>query len=65
MSIQKLKIKTAEEVKKELAESDDYGKLFGDLFGPAIGPQMPSKEEVIDKINEIIEHINKLEEGKK
>lgn len=60
MSIQKLKIKTVEEVEKELSGSE-LGKSFSSLFGPVLQPQMPSKEEVIDKINEIIEHINKLE----
>lgn len=64
MSIQKLKIKTAEEVKKELSESE-LGESFSSLFGPLITPQMPSEVEVMNKINEIIEHVNKLEEEAK
>lgn len=63
MSIQKLRIKTTEELENELAESE-LGKCFGDIFSPVIRPQMPSEEEVMNKINEIIEHINKLEEDK-
>ena len=60
MSIQKLRVKTVEELEKELADSE-LGKCFGDIFGPILHPQMPSEEEVMNKINEIIEHINKLE----
>lgn len=59
--IQKLKVKTAEEVKKQISEDGDFGNLFADMFGPVITEQMPSEKEVMDKINEIIEHINKLE----
>lgn len=61
MSIQKLRAKTVEELEKELAGSE-LGQGFVDLFGTLITqPQMPSEEEVMDKINEIIEHVNKLE----
>lgn len=65
MGIQKLKIKTAEEVTKTISEDGDFGKCFADMFGPVITEQMPSEKEVMDKINEIIEHINKSEEDKR
>lgn len=58
--IKKLKNHSSQELTGQLKKVDPYG-LFEYL--PIID-QPPTNEELMDKINEIIEHINKLENKK-
>ena len=56
--IEKLKKHTPEEV---MAELEETGDVFASLLSTAIiEPVMPSDKEVMDKINEIIDVVNKL-----
>lgn len=57
--IEKLKKHSVEEVRKEV---ERLGQ-FGDILSVAVTePLPPTDEEIIAKINEVIEHINRLEE---
>ena len=60
--IQRLKNHTVEEIKKEVKA--DYGfDIFAELFEPIIKhPLPPSDEEIINKINEIVDYLNQKEE---
>lgn len=56
--IEKLKKHSVEELREE---AEKLGP-FGDVFSVAITkPLPPTDEEIIAKINEVIEHINRLE----
>lgn len=56
--IEKLKKHSVEEVRKEV---ERLGQ-FGDILSVAVTePLPPTDEEIIAKINEVIEHINRLE----
>ena len=56
--IEKLKDHSKEEVLKAL---DDAG-AFGQLLGVVATDQPPTTEEIVSKINEIIDYLNKKEE---
>lgn len=57
--IEKLKKHSVEELREE---TEKLG--FGDILSVAITePLPPTEEEIIAKINEVIEHINRLEEN--
>ena len=54
--IEKLKEHSVGEIKKSL------GDTFGELFGPVIThPLPPTDEEIINKINEIVDYLNRKE----
>ena len=58
--IEKLKKHSVEEVREEI---EKLGQ-FGDILSVAVTePLPPTDEEIIAKINEVIEHINRLEEN--
>lgn len=58
--IERLKTHTVEEIKKEVKA--DYGDIFADLFEPIIKhPLPPSDEEIMNKINEIVDYLNQKE----
>lgn len=56
--IKKLRGHTKEELLKML-EKDERGKVFGSLFGDMVTDQPPTTEEIVNKINEIIDYLNK------
>lgn len=58
--IKKLKRHSAQELTNHLKKAGLYDPL---KYYPVID-QPPTNEELMDKINEIIEHINKLENKK-
>lgn len=59
--IEKLKEHSVEEIKAELsaANAATYGDLFSHL---TIRPLPPTNEEIVNKINEIIDCLNEKEE---
>lgn len=58
--IERLKIKSKEETLAEL-NSSEMGSTFAQLFGGMVQPQPPTDIEMMNKINEIIDHLNKKE----
>ena len=42
-----------------MLEKDERGKVFGSLFGDMVTDQPPTTEEIVNKINEIIDYLNK------
>ena len=56
--IKKLKMHTVKEQRAALRE--EFGDISGELFGVLVNtPTLPTEREMMDKINEIIDYINK------
>lgn len=58
--IERLKIKSKDEALAEL-NSSEMGSTFAQLFGGMAQPQPPTDIEMMNKINEIIDYLNKKE----
>lgn len=58
--IEKLKILSKEEVLQRLKLSSE-GSTLAQIFGGVIEPQLPTDLDMMNKINELVEHINELE----
>lgn len=58
--IERLKIKSKDEAIAEL-NSSEMGSTFAQLFEGMVQPQPPTDIEMMNKINEIIDYLNKKE----
>lgn len=58
--IEKLEEHSVDELRKKIEELGPFGDIFSGVIKQ---PLKPTDEEIIAKINEIIEHVNKLERG--